>query len=72
MDQIIIALTGIFAILLMQDKRESVRKWAPVVGLLGQPFWLWATWHASMDGMFFVSVLYTLVWLKGLLNHWKK
>jgi hypothetical protein len=72
MDQIIIALTGIFAILLMQDKRESVRKWAPVVGLLGQPFWLWATWNARMDGMFIVSVLYTLVWIKGLWSSWKK
>jgi hypothetical protein len=44
----------------------------PVVGfgfgLLGQPFWLYATWTAHQWGMFAVSVYFTLAYALGVLS----
>lgn len=37
MEQIAIALTGVVAIWLSQDKRERWRKYACLFGLVGQP-----------------------------------
>lgn len=65
-DQVAIALSGVVALALATAKGEGARRWAPVVGLAGQPFWLWATW--GKWGMFTVSVLYTVVWARAL---WK-
>lgn len=36
-----IALTGVSAIWLSQSKRDDYRKYASVLGLIGQPFWFY-------------------------------
>jgi hypothetical protein len=38
--------------------------------MLGQPFWFYASWKAEQWGIFAVSVLYALAWMKGLWIHW--
>jgi hypothetical protein len=68
--QLIIALSGVLALALTQSMLFERRRWASIVGLAGQPFWLtitfsWATW-----GMFLCSVLYTLVWCWSFYKHW--
>jgi hypothetical protein len=50
LDQIAILLTGVIAVWLTQDKRESWRRWAPIFGLLAQPFWFYAAWKAEQWG----------------------
>jgi len=42
-----------------------------VVGLLAQPFWIWETWHAGQIGMLANSIAYTLIYARGLANHWR-
>jgi hypothetical protein len=42
--------------------------WA--VGLCAQPFWLWETWHAAQWGMFANALVFTAIYLRGLVNHW--
>jgi hypothetical protein len=71
-DQIGIAATGVTAIYLSQDHRENWRKWACIFGLLGQPFWLYATFTAGQYGIFGLCFLYTLAWARGLKAHWFK
>jgi len=39
LDQIAIALLGSLAAWLSQARGKSWRKWAPMFGMLGQPFW---------------------------------
>ena len=41
-----------------------------IIGMLGQPFWFYASWKAEQWGIFAVSVLYALAWMKGLWVHW--
>jgi len=70
MDQIGIALTGAVAAFLSQDRRESWRKWACIFGMVGQPFWFYATWKAEQWGMFALCFLYLGAWMRGVWNNW--
>lgn len=69
-EQIGIALCGVTAIWLSQDSRGSVRRWACLLGLAGQPFWFYATYKASQWGMFGLCFLYTWAWFKGFRSNW--
>jgi len=70
MDQIAIAVLGALAAWLSQARGAKARRWAPVFGMLGQPFWFYASWQAQQWGIFAVSVLYALAWMKGLWVYW--
>ncbi|MCD2164883.1 hypothetical protein [Comamonas koreensis] len=69
-DQVAIAVLGAAAAWLSQARSESFRRWAGIFGMLGQPFWFYASWKAEQWGIFAVSVLYALAWMKGLWIHW--
>lgn len=68
--QLLIALTGVLALWLATDPDRKRQAYASLLGILGQPAWLYVTWTQQSYGMFFVSVLYTLIWLRGIRNHW--
>jgi hypothetical protein len=70
LDQIGIALSGVIAVWLSQDERESWRRWACIFGMLGQPFWFYATWKAEQWGIFALCTLYTYAWARGVWTHW--
>lgn len=68
--QIFIALFGVTAVALSQSTLEARRRWAPVFGLIGQPFWFYSAWETQQWGIFVLCVLYTLTWAKGFYNSW--
>ena len=71
-EQITILRSGAIAIVLTQLPSPRAQRWAPLVGIVGQPFWLHASWHAGQWGMFAMSVVYTLAWLVGIWTKWIK
>jgi len=72
MDQIVIALTGATAIWLSQQHREYWKKYASILGLIGQPFWFYATYKAEQWGIFGLTFFYTYSWSVGFRNNWMK
>lgn len=68
--QCAIVFTGISAVSLSQSHRFRIRRWASVLGLAGQPFWLYLTIRADLWGMTIVSGAYTFAWLAGFYRHW--
>lgn len=70
--QSLITLSAVLALALTQSRQARVRRWAPLVGLVGQPFWLYATFSWVTWGMFVCSVLYTLIWLYGTWVQWSR
>ena len=68
--QTLIALLGIASIWLVNDPRTSHQRWACVIGLIGQPFWFYASWQADQWGIFALSIAYALAWLRGFHRHW--
>lgn len=71
-EQLAIAFTGILAVWLTQDQRHSVRKYACIFGLAGQPFWFYTTYQAEQWGIFILSFFYTFAWAKGFYLFWLK
>lgn len=69
-DQIAVALLAVLAVWLSQARSRGWRRWACIVGLLGQPLWLYAGWKAGQWEFFAFAVLLSLAWLKGLWVHW--
>lgn len=47
------------------SRHDHYYRWGFVVGLLGQPAWLWITFTSAQFGMFFSSVFFTWVYLGG-------
>jgi len=72
MDQFGITFFGLMAIWLSQDRSSKCQKYAPIFGLISQPFWFYSSWIAGQWGIFALSVLYTVCWLKGIKNYWCK
>lgn len=56
---------GLVALWLATDWRPSWRRAAPVVGLCGQPAWLWFAWDAQAFGLLLLSLAYTVVYLRA-------
>lgn len=65
-----IALTGVSAIWLSQSKRTDYRKYASILGLIGQPFWFYSSFASEQWGIFLLSFFYTMAWARGFYNYW--
>lgn len=65
-----IAVFGVAAVWLSQDERESVRRWACVCGLCGQPFWITTALLNHQWGILALTVLYTWSWWRGVRTYW--
>lgn len=72
MEQIIIGITGLIAAWLTQQKRESWKKYACLVGAFGQPFWIYFAYTGEHYGILVMSVFYSGVWVMGIYNNWIK
>lgn len=69
--QAIMAITGIVAVWMTQQTTyPELVKFAPVVGIISQPLWLYFTYTAAQYGMFITSIAYTYVWYLGVQTHW--
>lgn len=69
-EQIAIAFTGVTAIWLSQDSRESWRRYACLFGIVGQPFWFYSAYMAEQWGIFGMCFLYSYSWIRGIRNNW--
>jgi hypothetical protein len=70
MEQVAIALFGVAAIFLSQSKDEEWRKWACIVGMCGQPFWVVSAYQAEQFGVLILTGFYTVAWAKGIYTNW--
>lgn len=69
-EQACIALSGSLAIWLSWEQEPLRRRWAPVFGLAGQPFWIHAAWAAGQWGALLAAVAFTAAWARGFWMHW--
>ena len=69
--QFFILTFGAIGIWLLASKNEKHQKIACLVGLAGQPFYLYATYTTDGQwGMFALSLICTISWLKGVFVFW--
>ncbi len=70
MIQLALAFFGLTSIYMAMGTNPRLRKWAPVLGLAGQPFWFAATVPQGQWGMVALCVAYTLVYTWGIRQQW--
>lgn len=69
--QFLIILTGGLAILFtQQNKYYILKKYAPILGLIGQPFWFYTSYTNEQWGIFILSFFYSYAWYIGIKNYW--
>lgn len=68
MNQLMIFVCSVTAVGLVTNGRRWGQKWGSLVGLAGQPFWFWDTWHAQQWGMFGGTILFTLLYLRAFIR----
>jgi hypothetical protein len=62
MIQALIVLSGAVAIWFVDHPNKKRRRLGSLVGLLGQPFWIYSTIEAAQWGMFALTLFYTAAW----------
>jgi hypothetical protein len=72
LEQIALAIFGVTATWLSQDKEPSKRKYAPLFGLIGQPFWFYTAYVNQQRGIFILCFFYTYSWWRGVRTYWIK
>lgn len=70
--QIAIFIFGVSAILLVGYKDDEIRKWGFVLGLIGQPFWIYSSYQSEQWGILLMTLFYTFSWSRGIYTHWIK
>ena len=72
MIQLLIAIFGLTAIYMAMGDNTKLRKWAPVVGLAGQPFWFMFAVSADGYGLMVLTIAYTLVYVRAIFIQFRK
>jgi hypothetical protein len=67
-NQIMIAVCGLTALVLLTFGNQTSRMIAPVFGLAGQPFWVMSALDSHQLGVLVVTLAYTLVWIGSALR----
>lgn len=71
MIQFALAFFGLTAMWLAMGVSARGRRWAPIVGLCGQPFWIWFAIGVQAWGLLVLSLAYTAVYLRGAWLQWR-
>lgn len=69
--QVFIFILGGSAIWLV-GRKEKWRRWGYIIGLLGQPFWIYTSIHNKQWGILILSLWYGYAWAQGIWNFWVK
>jgi len=67
-----LALFGLSAIYMATGHNARARRWAPVVGLCGQPAWLYFAATSNAWGLFLLSLVYSAVYVRGIALQWRR
>lgn len=70
LDQVALTILSSLAIWIAQDDRQHVRRWGSLFGLISQPFWFYTAYQSQAWGIFFMTLIYTLSWGRGVWRGW--
>ena len=71
MIQLALAAFGLTALFMAMGHNARARRWAPLVGLCGQPFWVAFAIEADAWGLLALSTAYSIVYAHGAWVQWK-
>jgi hypothetical protein len=69
--QLALAFFGLTALFMAMGNNPRARRWAPVVGLAGQPWWLAYAIQSHAWGLLLLSIAYSAVYARGAFVQWR-
>lgn len=72
MIQLALAIFGLTALFMATGHDPRARRWAPIVGLCGQPAWVIFSIDAGAWGLLALSIAYSAVYVRGIWLQWRK
>lgn len=72
MIQFALAFFGLSALYMATGHHLRARRWAPLVGLCGQPFWIVFAVQSSAWGLLALSAAYSAVYIRGAWVQWRR
>jgi hypothetical protein len=71
MIQFALAFFCLSSILMAMGRNQTARKWAPIVGLCGQPFWAAFAYGTGAWGLMLLVAANTAVYARGAWLQWR-
>jgi hypothetical protein len=68
--QSLIAVFGVVPLTMAMGHNQRARKWAPIVGLCGQPVWATLAWQTDSWGLGIATVAFTIGYANGVRMQW--
>jgi len=65
MIQLALSFFGLTALYMATGSNPEARRWAPIVGLCGQPFWIIFAIESSAWGLLALSIAYTAIYVRA-------
>lgn len=72
MIQLALAFFGLTALYTATGHNARARRWAPLVGPCGQPFWIAFALQSSAWGLLALSLAYSAVYVRGAWVQWRQ
>lgn len=72
MIQLALAVFGLTALFMATGHNPRARRWAPIIGLCGQSFWVSFSISASAWGLLALSIAYSAVYVRGIWLQWRR
>lgn len=72
MIQFALAFFGLTALYMATGHNLCARRWAPLVGLAGQPFWIVFAVQSAAWGLLALSIAYSCVYVRGAWLQWRR
>lgn len=69
--QVLLAFFGLTALWMATGHNLHARRWAPIVGLCGQPFWIAFALTVDAWGLLVLALAYTAVYLRAAWVQWR-
>ena len=70
--QLALAIFGLSAMFMAMGNNPRARRWAPIVGLCGQPFWIAFAIGTQSWGLLVLSLAYSAVYVRGAWVQWRR
>lgn len=67
--QIFIMIFGASAIWFV-SRKEDWKRWGYILGMLGQPFWIYESYTNEQWGILLMTLVYAYSWMQGVWNYW--
>lgn len=53
-------------------RKEHWKRWGYIIGICGQPFWLYTSINSKQWGIIILTIFYTYSFAQGIYFYWKK